>query len=62
MRNCTKEDILFAMQELIDNCEGAIMAAKSGDYLHNFAFMLQEKIRVLRDDIQYLDVWEKSEE
>ena len=52
MKNASKVDILFVMQELIDNCEGAIMAAKPGDYLHNFSFTLQEKLHALRYDIE----------
>lgn len=55
MRQCSKDDIIFVMQELIDNCEGAIMTASCGDYLHNFAFTLQEKLRTLRDNIEYMD-------
>jgi hypothetical protein len=53
MKNPSAEDILSVMQNLIDNCEGAVMAAKSGDYLHNFAFLLQEKLRVLEQDFKY---------
>lgn len=50
MRNPSKEDILSVFHNLIDNCEGAVMAAKGGDYLHNFAFLLQEKLRGLEQD------------
>jgi hypothetical protein len=53
MRNPSKEDILSVFDSLIDNCEGAVMAAKGGDYLHNFAFLLQEKLRVLQHDFTY---------
>ena len=50
MRNPSKEDIIHVFHNLIDNCEGAIMSAKGGDYLHNFAFLLQEKLRSLEQD------------
>lgn len=50
MRNWSKQDVLFVMQQLIDNCEGAIMAAKGGDYLHNFSFRLQTKLQKLKDE------------
>ena len=56
MRDVSKADVIYVMQELIDNCEGAIMAACSGDYLHNFSFMLQEKLRHLKDDIEEMQI------
>ena len=53
MNKPSKEDVLYVFDELIHNCEGAMMAAKGGDYLHNFSFLLQEKIRQLRNDFEY---------
>jgi hypothetical protein len=52
MKEISKEDILFVMQELIDNCEGAIMASINDDYLYNFACKIQEKIRILKSDFK----------
>ncbi len=40
-------DLIANLEELIIKCEGAMMAAKGGSYLHNFAFMIQEEIRQL---------------
>ncbi len=61
MKDMNKEDVLFVFQELIDNCEGATMAAKSGSYLYNFAFMLQDKLRTLKDNIECMNMVETQE-
>lgn len=46
---CSKDEEYL----LIHTLEG-VMRANIGDYLHNFAFLMQEKIRSLRDDFQYI--------
>lgn len=56
MLNLSKKDICCVLEDLINYCEGAIMAATAGDYLHNFAFIMQEKIRALRAEIDASDM------
>lgn len=52
MKDISKQELLAVVKELIQNCEGAVMAASSRDYLHNFAFMLQQKLRSFENDLE----------
>lgn len=61
MPSLYKEDIICCLTEAIANCEGAIMAAKGGDYLHNFAFMIQEKLRSLKTELEDAVIVEHKE-
>ncbi len=49
----TFEDIVFDLNELIQNCEGALMSSRGGKSLHNFAFCIQERLRTLKTDINW---------
>ncbi len=42
-----RRDFIYKLEELVTKCEGAMMAAKGGSYLHNFAFEIQEELRQL---------------
>ncbi len=46
------EDLIRALEELIMNCDGALMAAKNGDYLHNFACDIKTALRQLTFGIE----------
>lgn len=46
-------DLVKQLNDMIQHCEGAMMAAKGGDYLHNFSCMIQCKLRDVRDQIGY---------
>ncbi len=48
----TNKEIIELLDELIGNCEGAIMASRGGTYLRNFAFMVQERLRSIALEIE----------
>ena len=48
----TNREIIELLEELVQNCEGAVMASRGGTYLHNFAFMVQERLRSIALEIE----------
>lgn len=54
MKNKNIDEIMEQIKSLQEYCEGAMMAAKNGDYLHNFSFCIQERLRIIECDLHYL--------
>ena len=56
MRNTTKADLPLVIQELIDNCEGAIMASSADDYVNYFCASMKDKLVVLKMDVDDAEI------
>lgn len=48
--------ILAKLDKAIAYCEGAMMVGKGGDYLHNFAFCIQDKLITILHDMERLQL------
>lgn len=47
-----RKDLIRALEELIMNCDGVVMTAKSSSHLHNFAVSIRTALQQLSFGIE----------